>query len=73
MAFRREAEGGDIYCLFNLTGEKIGADLSTFLDGTGTVLLHGAGSGLLETEDSEAVPSGKVTLEPWEFWIIRKS
>ena len=73
MAFRRNAEGSDIYCLFNLTGEEIGADLSMFLDGTGTVLLHGAGSGLLETEDSEAVPSGTITLEPWEFWIIRKS
>lgn len=73
MAFRRNTEGSDIYCLFNLTGEEIGADLSMFLDGTGTVLLHGAGSGLLETEDSEAVPSGTITLEPWEFWIIRKS
>jgi len=71
LAFSRQVDGNSIYCLFNLTGEEISADLTFFHDGTGTVLLHGAGADVLEMEDSANVPSGTVTLQPWEFWIIQ--
>lgn len=75
LAFERHVDGNSVYCLFNLTAEPVEADVTGFLDGEGTVLLHGAGGDVLEMEDcaaSEKALEGKITLQPWEFWIIRK-
>lgn len=71
-AFRRQAEGNSILCLFNLTKRETAVDLTGIFDGTETVLLHGQGANVLDMEDFPLTLSGEVTLQPWEFWIISK-
>lgn len=75
VAFSREVDGNSIQCLFNMTGEVITVDCSQFIGGGETVLLHGQGANVLDMEDYPVAQDniqGTVTLQPWEFWILRK-
>lgn len=74
-AFTREVDGNTVKCLFNLTGEAITVDASQFISGEETVLLHGQGAAVLEMEDypvAQDALDGTVTLQPWEFWIMKQ-
>lgn len=74
LAFTRQVEGNRVICLFNLTKRESVVDVSGLFEGTETVLLHGQGAEVLEMEDypvSRDALDGEVTLQPWEFWILR--
>lgn len=73
MSFYREKEGNTVKCIFNLSKREQTIDVSSVVDGTETVLLHGAGATEIDMEDhsvSEERLNGEVTMQPWEFWIL---
>jgi len=73
LAFSREKDGNRIKCIFNVTKREHDLDTNGIIDGSETVLMHGAGSQILELEEhpvSEENLSGEVTLQPWEFYIL---
>ena len=75
LSFSREVDGNTVICVFNLVKRQTHLNMGAILDGTETILLHGYGSDVLETEDT-SVPENLLTkdyvCQPWEFWIIRK-
>ncbi len=72
-SFYREMDGNRVKCIYNLSKREQTINLSSVVDGTETVLLHGVGSGNIDMTDApvnEAGISGEVTMQPWEFWIL---
>lgn len=75
MAFTRQVEGSTVTCIFNLCKREMTVDVTGLFDGTETVLLYGQGEQTLVMEPyslAEDALEGEVTLQPWEFWIIRE-
>lgn len=73
IAFSREKDGNRIKGIFNLSKREQTLDLSAVVDGTGTVLLHGQGTGRADMAEHSVGAEelgGEVTLKPWEFWIL---
>ena len=72
-AFYREKDGNHVECIYNLSKREQTVDVSEIIQGTETVLLHGQGSEVIETEDvsvKENGPEGEVVIGPWEFWVL---
>ena len=70
--YSREKDGNIVKCVLNLSKREQTVDVSSIFEGTETVVLHGQGSEVLDTEEraiSEEKLSGEITLNPWEFWI----
>lgn len=75
LAFRRQVDGNTILCLINMNASPSVMDVSDLVEGTDTVLLRGSGANNLRTEDTTAANAkltGTITMQPWEFWIVRK-
>lgn len=75
LSFRREVEGNTVICVFNLVKRESHLDMASILEGTETLLLHGYGADVLETEDTpvpEELLTNDFVCQPWEFWIFRK-
>lgn len=73
LAYTRTKDGNTVACVLNLSASEREAALGD-LGAGGTQLLHGVGAGVPETEDvslgGEGL-GGTVTLQPWEYYIIR--
>lgn len=73
LSFYREKDGNIVKCIFNLSKREQTIDVSSVVDGTEIVLLHGAGATEIDMEDhsvNEERLNGEVTMQPWEFWIL---
>jgi len=69
-AFAREKDDCRIVCLFNLGSRENEVNVSKFFAPEDTCLLHGIGGQAPETEDTPVGITGKVMLQPWEFYIV---
>ena len=72
-AFERQKDQNTVKCIFNLTKKEQTVDLSGWVTGSETVLLHGQGADTWELEDSSAKENsleGEVTIGAWEYWIL---
>lgn len=73
LAFSRQKDGNLVKCIFNMSKRETEVNLSDIVDGQETCLLHGQGAEYLDTEGypvAEDDLTGKVTLQPWEFYIL---
>lgn len=66
-AYSREKNGNRIKCILNLSKREQTVDVSEMFTGEETVLLHGVGSDILDTDEKI---SGEVTLNPWEYFVL---
>ena len=72
--FSREKDGNKIKCIFNCTNKEREVDLSSWLTGNETVLMHGIADNLNweEYPISDDGLSSSATLAAWEFYIVKE-
>lgn len=72
--FAREKDGNRIKAIFNLNRKEREVDLSEWLTGEETVLMHGVGADMNMDEHpvSDDGLTVSATLAPWEFYIVRE-
>jgi len=74
LAFTRQTEGSGITCILNLSGQSTQIDVTELVAAEDTVLVRGNGSRVLKLEDCTAAQAGlrgRVTAQPWAFWIVK--
>ena len=74
LTFAREKDGNRIKAIFNCTRKEREVDLSEWLSGSETVLMHGIGDQVSWDEYPIADDglTASATLLPWEFFIVRE-
>ncbi|MBD5099170.1 MAG: alpha-amylase [Clostridiales bacterium] len=72
--FAREKDGNRIKAIFNTTRKEREVDLSEWLTGSETVLMHGVGAevNMEEYPIADDGLTASTTLAPWEFYIVRE-
>lgn len=74
LGYCRSVEENTITCLINFSEEEQAVDVSNLLEEREVVLLHGVGG---QTPQYEEIPieemnlSGEITLQPWEYFVLK--
>lgn len=76
LAFCRQKDGNTVKCIFNVTKREHELDVSQIIDGSETVLLHGAAGQQTDMQQhlvGDDNLSGTISLKPWEFYILSEN